>query len=275
MTFKDLPIAMRKLVLQELLTTCTHEELFLAHTLSDQLLLTRPTLLTHELLRNFHPKLCPASRMALGHSPTSVQMIDFITWLPAELIDYILLFLDVKSIVNFGYVSRHWNKFTSESRLWKKLCLRDFANAPSLQENPSSTVASTSASLVPFSARPVDWKQKYVDLYLTHTNWRSGNYHVKNVNESLGQAAQNHTRQSIFLSFDEQRAVSVSRNASGRVWSLLNGQMISILDGHEGMITSAKMNKRYIVTGAVDSSVRVWCANSGKPPPEMHPPNVL
>ena len=269
-SFKDLSLAMRRVVLQQLLETCTHEELSLAHSLSDKLMMsTKPmashhpenSYITKDLMRSLHPKLFPATRKILFNKGSVVQ-IDFLSWLPLELTIIILLQLDPVSLANLSLVSKFYYKLVSRNDyLWKKLCHRDYEG---ILDQLALEARLRDRKIDAKRMESMSWRDKFIDLFLTSRNWTSGFYKVQDVDERLLLRQNNPQppRSKFYLSFDETKAISISNNSAGRVWSLINGQVISMLDGHEGMISTAKMSKRYIITGSIDSSVKIWSCSS-------------
>ena len=62
-----------------------------------------------------------------------VTVIDFISELPSELVDNVLLNIDWKILCQICTISRGWNDVITKSRVWVSLCRREgFVAGPSV-----------------------------------------------------------------------------------------------------------------------------------------------
>lgn len=71
--------------------------------------------------------------------------------LPPELLFRVLRLLDVRSLTRLSAVNRHFHSATSDSTLWKHLCMRDMGDRSARDRS-----------------RDRNWKERYKDLYRIH-----------------------------------------------------------------------------------------------------------
>ncbi|KAJ3327886.1 hypothetical protein HDU76_010957 [Blyttiomyces sp. JEL0837] len=109
---------------------------------------------------------------------------------------------------------------------------------------------------VPRGPSLAPWKAVYKQNYLTHLNWKKGRYTVEPVTPFFNR------RGNICLNFDENWAVSVTINDGGHVWDMNTGHCHMRLNGHEGVISTVKLDQKYIVTGGVDATLKIWDAET-------------
>lgn len=99
------------------------------------------------------------------------------------------------------------------------------------------------------------WKSVYKENIITDRNWAKGRYSLSRISRHSG---------SICLSFNEEKVVSVGR-LNGILWDLNSGDTLLSLQGHhQGFITTAKFDDKWIISGSIDSTVRVFDLKDGR-----------
>lgn len=110
------------------------------------------------------------------------------------------------------------------------------------------------------------WKPINV-IQLTQVNWSAGKYQMIPVTFRSSNANNATLEHLICVSFDENlsNAVSIScESPRAQVWSLPGGHLQKSLVGHDGTISTAKMNSKFVISGGVDRTVRVWDVQTGQ-----------
>ncbi|KAI9321132.1 WD40-repeat-containing domain protein [Zopfochytrium polystomum] len=137
---------------------------------------------------------------------------------------------------------------------------REIAGAAGAMEAVKRAAAVSTATAAAVAALLSPWKRVYKQNHLTHMNWRRGVCRVQPLDIFRNQPRR--PRGSLCIGFDEEWAVSVGVGQAARVWDLRSGTCRMRLVGHQGMISTVKMDKKTIVTGGVDNLLKVWDVES-------------
>ncbi|KAI9365939.1 WD40-repeat-containing domain protein [Zopfochytrium polystomum] len=137
---------------------------------------------------------------------------------------------------------------------------REIAGAAGAMEAVKRAAAVSTAAAAAVAALLSPWKRVYKQNHLTHMNWRRGVCRVQPLDIFRNQPRR--PRGSLCIGFDEEWAVSVGVGQAARVWDLRSGTCRMRLVGHQGMISTVKMDKKTIVTGGVDNLLKVWDVES-------------
>lgn len=68
---------------------------------------------------------------------------------------------------------------------------------------------------------------------------------------------------SVWLQFDGKHIVSGSLDTSIRVWDVDSGTCLHTLTGHQSLTSGMEIQDGLLVSGNADSTVKVWDINSG------------
>jgi F-box and WD-40 domain protein 1/11 len=100
-----------------------------------------------------------------------LTVIDPMECLPPELIIHILSFLDSKSVLNAGLVSKSWLEAASSRHVWKDVFLREYAKrAPQPSTHSSTTQAAGLGRVRPDQ----DWKKMFLVRRALDMRWIEG-----------------------------------------------------------------------------------------------------
>ncbi|XP_065562942.1 F-box/WD repeat-containing protein 7-like isoform X2 [Artemia franciscana] len=191
---------------------------------------------------------------------------DPLAFLPANVVEKILSFLDCKSLARSQGVCRLWRSMASNDKIWQRLALSStwpFSKTGHERQMRSHRKEDGS----------VDWKRVFVERYKLQRNWRRGYCHVRTF--------EGHTQAITCIQFDGSRIVSGSHDKTIRVWDMRTNSPWSVITlcGHSGTVRclhlldnrlisgstdrTIKMDEKKVVSGSYDRSVRVWNIKTG------------
>lgn len=242
--------------------------------LSFTTLLALPSLLTH--FTNLpQPLQAHFLLTLLRHSPLPVLRTlhsvltptlarDFLTLLPAELVSHILSYLPYSTLARASRVSRAWRTIIdSDPVLWRDLMQntkiwfggnseREFARA--IYSRRQLEASAISPSLPP--AHP--YKLLFKSRYLTRTRW------VTNENPKHCSFPAHGTSVVTCLLLSHGRIISASDDHSIHVYSPSTGELLQVLEGHEGGVWALAASRDTLVSGSTDRTVRIWNIETGR-----------
>ncbi|KAI8886380.1 WD40 repeat-like protein [Backusella circina FSU 941] len=189
-------------------------------------------------------RVCDNSQISFLNTLIAPRLkVDFLKQLPAELSLQILSYIDSpRTLTRTATVSKHWNFFEKDEKLWKKLC------------------------------------QIYnYDMDQSFHSYRSHFKHRYNINNAWIKGGKVTTVEGGFsqglvtsMQFDEKYIVVGCDNHRIEVFDTKTGNKITTLEGHEGGVWTLQFkggehgDEHILVSGGCDRDVRVWALNRGK-----------
>lgn len=193
-----------------------------------------------------------ADRVTLSDLRTTIHdglKRDIISNLPLEISFQIMKYLDYKSLNNVLLVSKSWNKLIT-GEFWKNLLIKDnFVTKEELLRIKKGTQ----------DTRYNYYQRLYILRYKLHRNWTDPNFEPFKITVP-GHGANVVT----CLQFDEHKIISGADDNMINIYNPDNGELIKILQGHEGGVWALKYIGNQIVSGSTDRTVRVWNLATGK-----------
>ncbi|XP_052106696.1 F-box/WD repeat-containing protein 7-like [Mytilus californianus] len=198
-------------------------------------------------------------------------MSDFTRYLPPELIDKVLSYLNVKEIGFFSQVSVNWREASNRDSVWLHHCMKNGwmkygISGSILHEEPSAkpttNISGTSPHFdlyVPFDTRlsPIcKWKHVYLRMYHLTRNWEKGRFFVS-------PTLRGHSQRVTAIDSNGTCLVSGSEDKTLVTWNMLTGSKIYTVRGHSDAVTAIKIQGHHIITGCADSAVRVFRIDNG------------
>jgi hypothetical protein len=157
--------------------------------------------------------------------------------LPEEVLIHVFRYLDTPTLAIASRVCQTWARLLKyENSLWKDLCL-----VQRYQPLKKRKLLSPLPSLV-----CPEWKRIYKQCVLTSKNWRKGQYRLESKRGSEGH---------LYVAFDDRFAASIQQGQEGIFWDWSSGQELFRL---QGSMTVVKFNDKYIVTGSIDTTIKLW-----------------
>lgn len=151
-------------------------------------------------------------------------------------------FKDPKNLKSLFLVCRRWHRILHENGLWRRIChnkgWRPLPNLLQIIQN---------------------WQLVFKTHCLLKRNWRQGRCQVR----SISQIAERQLIEPFTgpcLAFDDGWVLSMkfSPEEQAKVWNLKTGECVVRLRGHQGSITAAQFNANGIITGSMDSTIKIF-----------------
>ena len=79
----------------------------------------------------------------------------------------------------------------------------------------------------------------------------------------MSQFSQGHSNRVYSLQFDGRFVVSGSLDTTIRVWDATTGQCKHTLMGHQSLTSGMELHKNILISGNADSTVKVWDITTG------------
>ncbi|KAF7727706.1 hypothetical protein EC973_007262 [Apophysomyces ossiformis] len=188
---------------------------------------------------NFHNNKRTVSRC---NAPLSARkgIPDKLQCLPLELLQHILYFLDLRSLLTMRTVSRQFDR----------LCGR---------ENHDVWRALFSCDFFPLICNLEDPYQSYVDHHELNRRWRAG--------EARTSYLKGHTDSVYCLAWvGPHHIVSGSRDKTIKLWDLRKpGHCIKTERQHQGSVLCLHATDRYLISGSSDTTCLIWSLPDCRP----------
>jgi len=173
---------------------------------------------------------------------------DIISNLPLEISYKVLKYLDYESLNNILLVSKTWNKLIT-GEFWKNLLIKDnFISKDELE-----------LSRTEIQKNPNFFQSLYIKRFKLHKNWTDPTFEPRKITVP-GHGANVVT----CLQFDDEKIISGADDNMINIYNPENGELVKILQGHEGGVWALKYIGNQVVSGSTDRTVRVWNLHSGK-----------
>ncbi|EDV29775.1 uncharacterized protein TRIADDRAFT_52513 [Trichoplax adhaerens] len=194
--------------------------------------------------------------------------VNFVAYLPSELVDKIFFLLEAKDLCNIAMCNRLWREKANNNAIWKKLCtdknwIKYGDDQSLLNINNETTINTTPAqhqillNSLKSTLKTCRWKEIYIRAYLLNRNWNTGRY--TSIHTLRG-----HKQRVISLSCDGKWIVSGSEDNAARIWDLYTGACKHVLDNHTDSVRCLTLKNSVLVTGCFDGIVRIFDANTGR-----------
>ncbi|KAK6465235.1 F box protein, for ubiquitin dependent degradation [Scheffersomyces coipomensis] len=189
---------------------------------------------------------------------------DLISNFPVELTLNILSNLDHKTLLSMSRVCKSWSQIINNSSIWIDLLKRDkfitddkiiheeLANSEQLTKEWGSRTSG-----VDINAAQILYKKRYIILQ----RWMDPTYPPKRI--SIPVAGQG-SKVVTCLQHDDDKIITGVDDKFISIYSTKTGELIRVLEGHEGGVWALKYTGNTLVTGSTDRTVRIWNIKTGK-----------
>ncbi|UMM18493.1 hypothetical protein L5515_014536 [Caenorhabditis briggsae] len=230
------------------------------------------------------------SHYQLGKVDTFIRPMlqrDFITNLPAHLVELILYNVNSDSLKSCEEVSTNWRCALARGQHWKKLIEKNVRSDSlwlGLSEKRHwnkflniSREMSVHRICEKFGYDPSTKREKLEQLILMHvfysklypkiirdihnidTNWKRGNFKLTRIN------CQSENSKGVYcLQYDDDKIVSGLRDNTIKIWNRKDYTCSRTLSGHTGSVLCLQYDNRVIISGSSDATVRVWDVETGE-----------
>ncbi|KAH3672169.1 hypothetical protein WICPIJ_010108 [Wickerhamomyces pijperi] len=164
---------------------------------------------------------------------------DIVGSLPYEVAIEILKQLDFQTLQNCLLVDKKWNSLITDE-FWKYLLIRDnFLYEDETSQNNN--------------------KALYQERQRLHSNWINPNFKPRRV------TVRGHGPNVVTcLQFDDDKIITGADDNMINIYDPNSGELLRILQGHEGGVWALKYINNQIISGSTDRTVRIWDINTGK-----------
>jgi len=157
-------------------------------------------------------------------SHTNRVTVDPFQRLPAELATTVLSNLDAASLVRAERVSRSWNEHASSPHVWRNVFLRKHEPEVHVSPAPIQMGGLGTGKMAGGNPAPAqDWKQMFRARSTIDSRWKAGTPAAIYLN--------GHTDSVYCCQFDENKAITGSRDRTIRVWDLKTYKCIRVYGG--------------------------------------------
>ncbi|CAK4031502.1 F-box WD repeat-containing 1A [Lecanosticta acicola] len=146
---------------------------------------------------------------------------DFTRLLPNELALQVFESLDAKDLLLAEQVSKHWNKMSKDTQVWRTVFLRKYQRHV-MTDPPPIQVGGGGCGLPKHKKQ--EWRKMYKARLDLDRNWRAGAMDAGKAVYLSG-----HTDSVYCLQFDENKIITGSRDRTLRVWDINTFQCIRVI----------------------------------------------
>ncbi|CAO2653319.1 Nn.00g027300.m01.CDS01 [Neocucurbitaria sp. VM-36] len=165
-----------------------------------------------------------ASPIVRADSVTEKKMIDPFQRLPAELATTVLSNLDATSLVHAERVSRSWHEHAASPHVWRNVFLRKYEPEVHVSPTPIQMGGLGIGRMAGSNPAPAqDWKKMFEARSVINKRWKAGTPAAIYLN--------GHTDSVYCCQFDENKAITGSRDRTIRVWDLKTNKCLKVYGG--------------------------------------------
>ncbi|KAI5950944.1 CDC4 [Candida jiufengensis] len=185
---------------------------------------------------------------------------DLIGNLPLEISIKVLSYLDASTLLSISKVCKKWFNLVNNPELWVNLLKKDKLIT---DENIIKSELLQSKQLVEeWCSLPGEINTAQL-LYKKRTiianRWLNPKYKPKRISVT------GHGNKVVTcLQHDEEKIVTGVDDKCILIYSTQTGQLMKVLEGHDGGVWALKYSGNTLVTGSTDRTVRVWNMSTGK-----------
>ncbi|KAI9320080.1 WD40-repeat-containing domain protein [Dichotomocladium elegans] len=208
----------------------------------------RHYLLVHILRRS------PMHALRLANSSILEALrVDVLSRLPVHITRRILLHLDHRSLCRASSVSRRWHQIIENDVVLWQTKVAEAGYIVTSEEYERYLLSRENSA--------IHYAQAYKTIYRRHyrmqLNWK---YNRARRLQLAGYSDNVIT----CLQFDEDKIITGSDDTSVNIYDIKTGNLMRVLDGHEGGVWALQYVGNTLVTGSTDRTIRVWDIDTGR-----------
>ena len=251
------------------------------------------------ILQGLLSQCCFPQLSFISQEVSSLIKIDFISTLPMEISLKILCYLDCASLCNAAQVSRKWKCLADDDRVWHHMCeqhidrkcpncgwglpLMHMQRARNMNNDeynskkrkletvePSNGSNSSEVELEIKKMKVTQEEQDKQRKLLKKRPWKSVYSErfklEKNWRKGIYKIKtfEGHTDGVTCLQFNRKYLMTGSYDNTVKIWKVETGECLRTLTGHTKPIRSLVFDSQKLITGGLDSTIKVWNYHTGE-----------
>ncbi|CCG22794.1 ubiquitin ligase complex component [Candida orthopsilosis Co 90-125] len=257
------------------------------------------------ILQGILTQCCFPQLSFVSQEVASLIKIDFISTLPQEIALKILCYLDCNSLCNAAQVSRKWKTLADDDRVWHHMCeqhidrkcpncgwglplmhmkrARDMTEEeikPIKRNEDAAREAGDASQQGPISAQRYsdepDRKKLKVDPkpttspVLKKRPWKSVYSERFKLEKNWRKGVYKmksfigHKDGITCLQFNRKYLMTGSYDSTIKIWKIETGECVKTLTGHTKGVRSLVFDNQKLITGGLDSTIKVWNYHTGQ-----------
>lgn len=251
------------------------------------------------ILQGLLSQCCFPQLSFISQEVSSLIKIDFISTLPMEISLKILCYLDCASLCNAAQVSRKWKCLADDDRVWHHMCeqhidrkcpncgwglpLMHMQRARHMNNDehnskkrkletvePSNGSNSSEVELEIKKMKVTQDEQDKQRKLLKKRPWKSVYSErfklEKNWRKGIYKIKtfEGHTDGVTCLQFNRKYLMTGSYDNTVKIWKVETGECLRTLTGHTKPIRSLVFDSQKLITGGLDSTIKVWNYHTGE-----------
>lgn len=214
------------------------------------------------ILQGILSQCCFPQLSFVSQEVSSLIRIDFISTLPTEISLKILCYLDCKSLCSAAQVSRKWKSLADDDRVWHHMCEQHIDRKcpncgwglPLMHMKRAREM--TIDEVKPLVKRKIEELDSHREIE-SHTEIDSVEQEIKRAKLTQEQNAKKHLRKRPWKAVYSER-FKLEKNWRRGLYT------VKTFDGHTDGVTCLQFNRKYLLTGSYDTTIKVWKVDTGE-----------
>lgn len=220
------------------------------------------------ILKGLLSQCCFPQLLAINQQINQLIRIDFIATLPVEIALKILCYLDCKSLCNAAQVSRRWKELADDDRVWHHMCKQHIdRKCPNCGWGlPLMHMKRAREGIDERDCK----RQKIEGSEVRKRPWKSVYSERFQLEKNwrngvyLSSNFVGHTDTITCLKFNRKHLILGLYDATVKIWNIETGECIKTLSGHQKGVRALAFDSQKLITGGLDSTVKVWNYHNGE-----------
>lgn len=222
------------------------------------------------ILKGLLSQCCFPQLLMMSQEINQLIRIDFIATLPVEVSLKILCYLDCKSLCNAAQVSRRWKELADDDRVWHHMCEQHIdRKCPNC--GWGLPLMHMKRARENQSDEEQDSKRRKTDTgKLKKRPWKSVYSERYQLEKNWRNGAYTlqefvgHKDGITCLQFNRKYLMSGSYDATVKIWNVDTGECLKTLTGHLKGVRALTFDSQKLITGGLDSTIKVWNYHTGQ-----------
>ncbi|CAI5757677.1 unnamed protein product [Candida verbasci] len=229
------------------------------------------------ILQGILTQCCFPQLSYISQEVSQLIKIDFITTLPQELSLKILCYLDCKSLCNAAQVSRKWKSLADDDRVWHHMCEQHIDRKcpncgwglPLMHMKRAREMITEDEKDTDSQPPPKKIKTEVPKKEIKKRPWKSVYSERYQIEKRWRNGSYEiktfigHSDGVTCLKFNRKYLMTGSYDTTIKIWKIDTGECIRTLTGHTKGVRSLVFDQQKLITGGLDSTIKVWNYHTG------------